>query len=105
MTGTTPRGLLLVMIDIDPAHEDELNRWYDEAHVPERLSVPGILSARRFRAIDGAPRYLALYELASPEVLKTREYLYWRGEGETAWTRRMKARFKNFVRNVYVVLR
>ena len=102
--GTVMEGkaLLLVMTDIDPSVEVEFNRWYDEEHVPERLSLPGFLSARRFRAVEGAPRYLALYHLASAEALRTPEYAHRRGEGQTAWTRRMEAHFKNFVRNVYV---
>ena len=98
------KGLLLVMMDIAPEHEEEFNRWYDEQHVPERLSVPGFLSARRYRAVEGGPKYLALYELESPEVLQSEAYKYWLGEGETEWTKRMAPQFRNerFVRNVYV---
>jgi hypothetical protein len=101
---TKQKGLLLVMADIAPEHEDEFNRWYDEEHVPERLSIPGFLSARRFRALEGGPRYLALYELESPDVLQTEAYKRWLGPDETAWTRRMSKLFRNdrFVRNVYV---
>ena len=98
------KGLLLVMCDIAPEHEAEFNRWYDEEHIPERLSIPGFLSARRFRAIEGGPRYLALYELENPDVLQTEAYKRWLGPDETAWTKRMQALFRNdrFVRNVYV---
>ena len=96
------KGLLLVMMDIDPEHEEEFNRWYNEEHVPERLSIPGFISGRRFRAVEGSPKYLALYELESPEVLNTQAYRHWLGEGRTEWTKRMSPRFKNFVRNVYV---
>jgi hypothetical protein len=45
-----------------------LNRWYEEEHRPEKLALPGYLSMRRFRAYDGAPRFLALYELTAPEA-------------------------------------
>jgi pimeloyl-ACP methyl ester carboxylesterase len=96
------KGLLLVMMDIDPRHEEEFNRWYNEEHVPERLSIPGFLSARRYRALEGTPKYLALYELENPEVLNTKTYRYLFGEGQTEWTKRMSPRFKNFIRNVYV---
>jgi hypothetical protein len=41
------RGLLLVMIDIDPAYEAEFNRWYKEEHYPERMACPGFLTGRR----------------------------------------------------------
>ena len=41
-------GLLVVMVEVDPEHEDELNRWYDEEHIPEKLATLGFRSARRF---------------------------------------------------------
>ena len=33
--------VLVVMMDVDPAHEDEFNRWYNDEHLPERLEIPG----------------------------------------------------------------
>lgn len=96
------RALLLVMMDVDPEHEAEFNRWYEREHIPERMAIPGFLSARRYRAIEGEPKYLALYELESPDVLDSEAYRYWYGEGRTEWTRRILAEARNFVRNVYV---
>lgn len=94
------RGLLLVMIEIDPAYEEEFNRWYNEEHVPERLTCPGFLSARRFIALEGEPKYLAIYDLESPEVLQSEAYkkIY----GPSAWTQRISKHFIRSVRNVYV---
>jgi hypothetical protein len=94
-----PRGLLLVMIDVDPEFEDELNRWYAEEHLPERIACDGFLSARRFRAVEGEPRYLALYDLESPEVLEGEAYQ--RLQPPSEWTRRVTAHFVSHVRNVY----
>jgi hypothetical protein len=69
------RALLLVMLDIDPSvNEDEFNRWYFEEHISERLACPGFISARRFIAVHGQPRYLALYEIDSPDALSTPQY-------------------------------
>ncbi len=96
------RALLLVMMDIDPEHEAEFNRWYEEEHVPERMSIPGFVSARRYRAIEGEPEYLALYELENLDVLESETYRYWYGEGRTEWTKRMLKTGSNFLRNVYV---
>jgi hypothetical protein len=68
-------ALLLAMLDIDPSiDEDEFNRWYFEEHMPERLACPGFISARRFVAVEGSPRYLALYQIEGPEVVQTEEY-------------------------------
>lgn len=87
------------MMDIDPEHEEEFERWYREEHLPDRAYCPGFLSARRFRAIEGGPKYLAFYDLQSPDVLESEAY---RRIRTTPWTRVMEPRFKNFVRNVYV---
>ena len=32
----------VVVIDVDPEHEDEFNRWYDEEHIPEKRATPGL---------------------------------------------------------------
>lgn len=96
------KGLLLVMMEIDPEHEDDFNHWYDTEHVPERLGIPGFVSARRFRAVEGEPKYLALYELESPAVLESEEYRHWTSEGQTDWTEFVLSRLTRFVRNVYV---
>lgn len=83
------RGLLLTMTEPPPAMEEEFNAWYDTEHVPERLSIPGFRSARRWVAdlAPGEGKYLATYELDSDAVLSSAAYLA-RFEGATPWTRR-----------------
>ena len=95
-------GLLLVMMDIDPEHEEDFNRWYDEEHVPERKAIPGFLTARRYRAVEGGPKYLAIYEMDSPEVLDSEAYRFVSEEGRSEWTARVVGRARNYVRNVYL---
>jgi hypothetical protein len=95
-------GLLLFMTDIDPAHELEFNRWYEEEHLAERIAIPGFITARRFAAIEGSPKYLALYDLESPDVLQSAPYRHIAGPGKSVWTRRMESLFVNGRRNVYV---
>jgi hypothetical protein len=70
-------GLLFVYTDVGagPVAEAEYHDWYDHEHGPARLTVPGLLGACRYEALDGlAPRWLALYELDSPAVLDSAEY-------------------------------
>jgi hypothetical protein len=63
------------LLDIDSSvDEDEFNRWYFDEHIAERLACPGFISARRFVAVHGQPRYLALYEIDGPDALATPEY-------------------------------
>ena len=51
MAATKGRGLLMVFTDVPEDVEEEFNRWYDEEHIPERLSIPGVLSAARYTAL------------------------------------------------------
>jgi len=97
-----PKGLLLMMTDIDAANEEDFNRWYEEEHLDERMAIPGFINARRFTALEGGPKYLALYDLESPEVLQSAPYRHSVGAGKSAWTKRLEGQFKNFRRNVYV---
>jgi len=84
------RGLLLTMTEPPPAMEEEFNAWYDDEHLPERLAIPGFRSARRWVADlpRGEGRYLATYELDSPGVLTSPEYLARFKGAPTAWTQR-----------------
>ena len=85
----TNRGLLLTLTEPPPAMEEEFNVWYDEEHLPERLSIRGFRSARRWVADvkPGGGKYLATYELDSLDVLSSKEYLSFY-EKPTPWTRR-----------------
>ena len=77
MAKTRGTGLLMVWSDIDPEFEAEFNSWYDKQHVPRLLEVPGFLSAGRYTAVKGAPKYLALYELEDHKLRPTiRPYGY-----------------------------
>jgi hypothetical protein len=75
MAKTRGTGLLMIWTDVDPEHETEFNRWYDQEHIPHLLRVPGFLGAGRYVAVTGGPRYLAMYELEDPHVLRTPTFL------------------------------
>jgi hypothetical protein len=60
----------------DPEREDAWNAWY-RGHLDVLLSVPGFLTAQRFHSTqtpDDRP-YLAMYEVAGPEVFTSDAYL------------------------------
>ena len=71
--------LSIVTTDVDPAHESEWDRWYTESHLPGVLNVPGYTCGARFRRLEHpalenfntGPKYLAIYECESEEVLPT----------------------------------
>jgi hypothetical protein len=97
------QGLLLVMTDIPAEIEDEFNRWYNEEHMRDLLAFPGILSARRYRIVEGKPTYLAMYDLRDPSVVEQPEYQYVSGWSPLAHplSISMSKRYFNIVRGVY----
>src|SRR5438105_862189 len=42
------RTVFIVTMKVEPEWDAELNRWYDEEHIPYLLKVPGYHSARRY---------------------------------------------------------
>ncbi len=78
------RFLFTASMDVDPAKEALFNEVYDTEHVPELLKVPGCLAVTRATLVplhmsiggelkhivlDGEPKYSAVYELESADVL------------------------------------
>ena len=98
-------GLLMVWTDVPAEHEAEFNRWYNEEHLAERLSVPGFLSAARYEAVRGGPKHLAYYELESVAVLESEAYKHVQ-DHPTEWTRRCSPNVlgTTFIRNVYTLI-
>jgi hypothetical protein len=83
---------LVVRIETEAADDGELNAWYERDHLGALQSVPGCFRARRFRATIGAPKYLAVYDLASAEVPSGEA---WKKAADSDWTIRMRPKFKN----------
>jgi hypothetical protein len=77
--------ILVVMMDVEPGHEAEFDRWYNEEHLPERMEIPGYVSARRFKLQTpdktpdtkegtGVLQYLCIWELEDPSPLESGQY-------------------------------
>ena len=77
--------VFMASMDVAPEKEALFNEVYDQEHIPNLLEVPGVLAVTRVRSepfafsIGGerkpmpaaSPRYTAIYELQSPDVLTT----------------------------------
>ncbi|APL96128.1 hypothetical protein EWH08_16495 [Sphingobium indicum] len=79
-------GLLVNWMNIDGAHEEEFNDWYDTEHVPRFRAVDGVLAARRFRASTSQPSYAAFYHLRDLDVVTGAQ---WREAATTPWSARI----------------
>ena len=96
-------AVLGVWNEVDPAIEDDFNDWYLHEHIPERTSVPGMVRGRRYRAAEGSPRYMALYEATTMDVLTTGLYR-WQLDHPTPWTQRVMAGFRVAQRGICDVI-
>ena len=76
--------IFIASMDVEPDKDAIFNEVYDTEHIPLILKVPGVISARRCQTVplvmiiggerkalvaEGEPRYSAIYELESAEVL------------------------------------
>lgn len=56
--------------------EAEYNDWYQNTHLPEVCSLPGVLGAQRYKlaaplqGFDGRP-YLAIYDIETDDIRQT----------------------------------
>ena len=81
--------VFIASMDVAPEKEALFNEVYDLEHVPNLLKVPGVRSVTRLRTEpasfrlggqtkpltgEGAPRYTAIYEIDSPDVLLSKEW-------------------------------
>ena len=113
MTGKA-RYLFIASMDVDPGKEALFNEVYDTEHIPNLLKVPGVLSVKRYVnepltlsiggekkkiVAEGEPRYSAVYELESPEVLVSEAW------SKTVEAGRWPAEVRPYTRNRRHVLR
>ena len=96
-------GLMIVWADIPAEMEDDFNRWYNEEHLAELLSVPGVLSAARYEATSSGPKHMAVYELESAAVVETDAF---KNRPRTEWGQRVSPSIigTNFMNNVYEMI-
>lgn len=95
--------LYQAQMDIPEEHEAEFNRLYDEEHIPQLMQVPGVRSCRRYRlqhaSEDGIARYLAVYEIDSPDVVNQPE---WRQAADTGeWKPKIRPHTRNRLHCMY----
>ncbi len=80
----TTKYVFIVSMDVAAEKEALFNEVYDREHVPNLMKVPGVRAVIRLRTEpagftiggqkrqltgEGQPRYMAIYEIDSPDVL------------------------------------
>ena len=88
----SPKGLLMATMEPPSNIEEEFQDWYDFEHFPERQDCEGFETAKRLVCIDGFPRYLALYDLTSVDVLQGPAYSKIAITRYSPWTHRIMSK-------------
>ena len=101
--GTT---VLVVTMEVDPEDEAEFNKWYNEQHLPERMEIPGYVSARRFKLEEGngALTYLCIWELEDGSPLQSQMYQEQNADPTALYLRvnqTIKARTRGLYHQIY----
>ena len=99
------KGLLMIWVDVPKDKEDELNHWYNEEHLAQILSMPGVLNAARYEAVMSGPKHLACYELENPDVFQSDEYRQMQ-KNPTDLTKQLSLQTiaTTFIRGIYEVI-
>jgi hypothetical protein len=107
--------VLIAQMNVDPEHEDEFNRWYEEEHFPQAGEIPGFgTDHRRFRAIElegkywhyrPQPLYTAMYEIEPGtdvlEAINSDQYRAWSGDFLARWRDRTSDEVSTMCRRIY----
>jgi hypothetical protein len=91
-------AILMVMLDPPDSDEQEFHDWYDLEHVPERAAIQGFHSLQRYVCLEGWPRYMALYDIESLEVLHSEAYRAVAGDKFSPWSKRVIAKVRGWTR-------
>ncbi|MBI3916165.1 MAG: hypothetical protein HY322_04065 [Betaproteobacteria bacterium] len=113
----TGKWIFTAAMDVDPDKEALFNEVYDEEHIPLIRKVPGVISATRVkldtlritmggetRTVDpqGAPRYAAIFELESPDVLTSPAFAKAVDQGR--WPTQLRPYTRNRHHTLYKVI-
>ena len=88
------KGFLMAMMEPPPTMEEEFNDWYDTEHIPDRASIPGFETARRFVCVHGWPKYVSMYDLEEKAVLDSAAYRAVAWDRFSAWSKRILPRVR-----------
>jgi hypothetical protein len=94
-------GVLACWHDVEgePDELTDLFEWYNRQHHIERFDIPGFVRARRYEAVEGAPRIFSRYDTTDPSVLTSAAYTE-RVDNPTERTRQSMPHYRRMSRTV-----
>ena len=99
-------GPAAMLLSFDVAEEAiaEHDQWHTQEHLAERLSIPGFVRGTRWVALQGQPRYFAIYEVEELATLTSAAYLE-RLNHPSPWTAKMMPHYRGMARGFCTVTR
>jgi hypothetical protein len=94
--------IYIAAMDVDPDKEAAFNEVYDTEHIPTILKVPGVVSAIRYEVVEGEPKYMAVYEVETPELPESEIFRAATNEGR--WPEEIRPFTRNRYHAVYKVI-
>ena len=95
--------IYIAAMDVEPGKEAAFNEVYDTEHIPTILKVPGVISATRYEVVSGDPKYMAVYEVETPELPESEIFRAATNEGR--WPTEIRPFTKNRYHAVYKVIK
>ena len=98
-------GEYIYMVQLDVADEADavFNRVYDTEHGPLLTAIAGCSGCRRYKLVsstaDGTQRYVAIYEIDSPDLPKGDAWQEAAKKGE--WPTKVKPFIRNGQRHIF----
>lgn len=80
-------------MDIPAQYEEEFNDWYSTVYVPNYCQVPGVIQARRLKAVRSAPAYGVMYEFENEKVPQTPEWE--KARDANPWSMRIRPKMQH----------
>jgi hypothetical protein len=92
------RGFMAIWSDVAPVDLQFYHDWLLKEHFPERVGIPGFISARVFRReLSPDYQFFIIYETETPDVLASAAYVA-RLNDPTPKSQQVMPKLKNFVR-------
>ena len=94
--------IYIAAMDVEPDKEAAFNEGYDTEHIPTILKVPGVISATWYEVVSGDPKYMALYEVETPDLPESEIFRAATNEGR--WPTEIRPFTRNRYHAVYKVI-
>ena len=94
--------IYIAAMAVEPDKEAAFNEVYDTEHIPTILKVPGVISATRYEVVSGDPKYMAVYEVETPDLPESEIFRAATNEGR--WPTEIRPFTRNRYHAVYKVI-